>query len=408
MSDISSIAEAFLPRLVAQYGEGLVRRALARWSWQVTTTFTGAGFAEVALENIARAVHAFLGPDFAATTFISWGRACDNSPACQKLFLHRFGTSRCLFDDILSWAAGGIDGPTSSGRPVRAASPKELPLCTHAHCVSHDRQCPLQVCPPRFRMLVELAGPPCPPFSKWGVKLGCRDTRFRTHRVWMADLRRRRPPVVVFENVIGYKVRILARELGDIYHIEAVEIDPRLWGVKMGRPRVYVVLTLIGKAQWNRDTPGKLHQSLGVLTATPVMTVQSFFADPDPCALRELTPSEQKHLALYNNIAKGHRLAPGRADVVDLTQTPKRGRGSLKDGSLPCFTTHSGSLYSRGLARFLSPMQMMRAMGFPVQKINLHALGLSPSEIMAMAGNGMSVPCVTAVLLHVILFVSPA
>ena len=255
-------------------------------------------------------------------------------------------------------------------------------------------------------MLLELAGPPCPPFSRFGLKRGCRDARFSTHRVWMADLRRRRPAVVVFENVIGYKLSTLRHTLGDIYHIEAAVLDPRLWGVKMGRPRIYAILTLIGVATWTSSRSGrKLHQLLEALTATPVMDVRSFFDDPDARALRKFNQSEAKNLALYNK-SKG-RLGPGRADVVDLQQTPNRGRSSLKDGSLPCFTTNSGSLYSRGLNRFLSPKQMMRAMGFPVNKLNLELLGFSPSEIMAMAGNGMSVPCLTAVLLQVILFVSP-
>ena len=157
---------------------------------------------------------------------------------------------------------------------------------------------------------------------------------------------------------------ILMRNLTcERWQIQAAILDPRLFGVRLGRPRLYALITHRETAVWN--TSKKLHILVEGLAAFPVMDASCFFHDPDPAAHRPLTSGERKRKRQYSELPGTHRLH--KADVWDLSQSTKRPRGSLRDTSLPTFTTSSNCLMSRALGLRMSPTMLMRALGYPTQ-----------------------------------------
>ena len=394
-----------MSRLCTRIGAVTLKQKLKKTHWKVNSMFAGAGFPDVALRSIVSAARPLIGP---GKPDIRWGIACDNSGPSQKVCTHMFGHNRCMFGNIFDW----FETPELLMQKTLGATVTMKPS---AHCITHDRHCRLPSKVDRGAVVpVDIAGPPCPPWSKMGNQLGIDDVRFGVHQAWVADVRRRQPWLVIFENVIGYPIALLRENLGDLYELDAAIVDPRSFGIPMGRARIYVALRLKGRMKW----VGKpLAEALGDLAVRTVMNADAFFTAPGALKPpRALNKTEHKHLALIIGLPATDRLQ--RAPIIDLFQTPQRGRCSLKDGSLPTFTTKSGSLYHRRLKRVLTPLQMMLAMGFPADEkyskamgvdfVDLVALGLKDSDIVELAGNGMSCHVVAAVLLTVMMCVEPS
>ena len=116
----------------------------------------------------------------------------------------------------------------------------------------------------------------------------------------------------------------------------------------------------------------------------------------------------------YDDLPADHRLH--RCDLVDLSQQGVYKRGNLVGNGLPTFMCSSGSLYSRSRQQFLSATMMLEAMGVPCREahveegmgwLSIDAASLSHGEAVSLAGNGMSVQCVGAVLMIVAVGVVP-
>lgn len=382
--DAFGVAGRYVACMVQRYGADMVKAKLSALSWLLSTCFTGAGFAEVAAETLQAALRTLLGHGD-NERFVELGFACDNARACQRLCLQRHGQERCLFGDVLTLARTGR-GQAQQG-----------------HCLAHGRSCALHLAGGHGRVSIHVAGPPCPPWSRAGKRQGTADPRYETHEAWMSMVLAHKPDLIVFENLDTYDLTLLEGALSHTYDMRASIVDPRAFGIAMARPRVYVVGC--HKLTMRFDSSKSLTELLLPLTARVVMDAKAFFAGPVPARPRSLTPGEASRMTDIERFQQGHRLH--KADVLDLSQSCSRARGSLRDGALPTLTRQCGSMYSRSQHGFLSPLQCLLAMGLPVEDgcarqaaVPLVATtDLTDSQLRSLAGNGMSLHCVAAVLM---------
>ncbi|PZM81210.1 MAG: DNA methyltransferase [Candidatus Melainabacteria bacterium] len=93
--------------------------------------------------------------------------------------------------------------------------------------------------------------PPCQPYSVRGNQKGLEDPRARSLVNLFDHLRQHRPKLLMLENVAGFKDsdahRLVERTLGELaYQSHFLELSPTDFGLKMRRPRLYLVATTDG------------------------------------------------------------------------------------------------------------------------------------------------------------------
>ena len=395
-------AAIFVARLSRKLGQNVLHSKLATISWRVSTTFSGAMMPEIAVKALRKAIIEWSSGDIAP--YIEWGHIADSDPDCRQVASLFFGRARCQFSDVMEWMVDRNCDLTRNPPPEHA-------MHSRAFCHSHGRMCAV----PHVECVddvldIEIAGPPCPPWSKMGNRGGTSDPRFRFHQVWILMVRQRRPAIIIFENVDTYPVKLLFQSLEDLYEIRCCKVSPQNFGFAMHRLRVYAILTLRSKVRWTSSLP--LECLLNNLAASMAMTGADYFVDQDADSHRVLLPGERKHLAQYEALPAAHRLR--HAAVWDLHQSTKRAAGSVRGGALPTFKRTCRALYLRSRQEFLSPLQALRSMGFPTQATDCHAcdvpvvsvnaLGMSPARLCSLAGNAMHMPCVVAMLLIAALY----
>ena len=383
----------------------MLQGKLSNMSWRVSTTFSGALMPEIAVKSLRKAILHWSGGSI--VPIIVWGHCADIDPDSQRLARAVFGPDRCCFDDIMGWMVDR-DGDLTHHPPADHA------MHSRAKCVSHAPRhcrCPItEIIDDEF-VDIEIAGPPCPPWSKMGKHRGTSDERFRVHQVWILMVRRRRPRIIIFENVDTYPVALLFQSLGDLYEVRVCKVTPQNFGFAMNRLRVFAIMTLRSTMRWSVDMP--LERLLLDLAASVVMTGKDYFVDQDVDSYRVLLPAERRHLAQYEALCDSHRLR--HAEVWDLHQSTKRATGSVRGGALPTYKRTCGSLYLRSRREFLSPLQALRSMGFPTHEadctacdmpiVDFDALGIGHLARLGLAGNAMHMPCVLAMLLIAAVYV---
>ena len=153
---LQTLPRTLLATMQRTHGQHIVETAVSRMRHAYfTTSFSGCGFAEVAAEALASA---------AKSSRPMFGPAIEKDPACQAM-LRRLDGQRCVFRDILE-----VDATSQSTGT--------------AHCVVHNCMCPLVTksgCA-KGRLRIEIAGPPCPPWSMFGAHRGTEDVRFELHQ----------------------------------------------------------------------------------------------------------------------------------------------------------------------------------------------------------------------------------
>jgi hypothetical protein len=92
------------------------------------------------------------------------------------------------------------------------------------------------------------------------------------------------------------------------------------------------------------------------------------------------------HIASRGGASHPYRLA-------DVSQTVGRGRATV-DGTVPTLTT-SSRIFDYEAGRFWTPSELMAAHGFHV---GVNTGGLTWSDVTALAGNGMILPCVGSII----------
>jgi len=283
-----------LARLAKHVPAAQLRAAVSTLHWSFTTAFSGVGCAEFAAEFLSGAAKQFaLRHGCKVPPGTLFHRACDSRNSCRRALLQRNFPKQCVFGKVEEWL---VDVP--SELPPRLLDAPELNFKESAFCYRHGQQCPLRSAAiPQGAIPVEVAGPPCPPWSRFGKRHGVTDHRFFPHQIWLSFVLQMAPWVVVFENVDTYDLWVLAENCDHkLWHLQACLLDPRDFGISMGRLRLYAVLLYKPRVMWNTSTP--FHGLLSQLMASPVMGIADFFqyAHADPSASRALTSTEQRRL----------------------------------------------------------------------------------------------------------------
>jgi hypothetical protein len=251
---------------------------------------------------------------------------------------------------------------------------------------------------------MEIAGPPCISFSAMGLRDGEEGTSFEAHKAWYRLRGRQQEPVVLIENVEQYELEIVKKYMPSYYDIHQVTLDPRLFGVPVARPRSFYLCFHMKKVQLKEGT--NFEKIISNLLSFPVLQAKDLFWRDLP--KEELGPTLKKRLQLYKSNVTDRKDA-----VVDLSQDPLvRPRCTLRDGSLPTIIKNSINFYSISKERFITAKELLAAMGVPVvprvRKLSgwkFDEDAVSEVQLAIMAGNGMSVPVIGALLLAVIVSV---
>ncbi|CAE7219727.1 unnamed protein product [Symbiodinium sp. CCMP2592] len=362
----------------------------------VTSSFSGVGFAELGLQSLLASKNHDL----------KVKRQVEINRHCREVLLSR-NHSGCVFDDIQALVPDFEMG--TAAKPPRCRS-----SAVKAYCHQHARLCPVAPKKMLGQLHLEVAGPPCPPWSRFGCRRGESDIRHRAHDAWVSLCRQEEPDLILFENVVGYKLELLDKNFADKYRVLPEILDPRLFGAPMSRPRVYSLLVHKSldwkgtEASWLLDAVkaagGEVHSS----DSSSTYDNRIYAELPDDGSRRHMTSKEHARLEAYNGLKR-----LGEATVVDLTQSAKKPVASLVDGALPVLRTSCRGLYMRHAQQFLSCFQLLRAMGYPVHPSDAAQMSLGhcplpslPKEkLFTMIGNGMFPACVALAVLTAMLHI---
>lgn len=343
----------------------------------MSTAFSGIGAAESASLSLQSAAHKFV---VEKTGFkkplrnVRLGSSCEVSTTCQTVLAQTY--NHCNYPDIMDIQLGATCGN---------------------YCSTHGKFCKPQK-KTNTRINVNCAGPVCVAFSLMGRRRKEQDISFRTHEKYYQEYGKSNS-VLIVENVTEYSEEIVAARLGPSWRIQATRLDPRIFGMGVSRPRLYMICYDSDHVRWDADFT--LNEFVTALAAKPVLTARDYFWEKVP--KKRLTNAEEQNLMAYR------ALDSKRYNIVDVTQYAKNGRprGQLKDGSLMTLTTNCGKFFSEDHGRVMAPKELLTAQTLPTTdrqsetcgapKLNLQKI--NSTAIPKLAGNSMSAPCVGCVLL---------
>ena len=399
----------------------MLRSSLLMTGQSVSTSFSEVGTVEQAVKVINATASHHLGH----ATSLRFASACESDCAKQTLLRRCLGDDSessppCLFPDMLAASAIGgdlaklVQSKTSvdfnqAWKRVRAAGMTEREPClTHA-----GASCS------RPRTEIEVSGPPCQPWSKVGKCAGRSSHLMWLVLVWIAQLRAARPLLVVHENVHGFDIQVLTEMLSDLYDVVCLKVAPHHVGFACAhRPRLYCVLYLRGKVRLLRPIEDAYQHVCAVMAARGsaacphardgsaacphardgsaacphtreflyvVATDADLLAEEnrvrrqhglDPLQSKSndwsylLTAQQRRWLVIYAEMWRT-RLGTEPGDsigcVFNLSQNPsKRASMSNERGQLPVCTRACYRLWLASRRRWLLPIELAAAHGFPV------------------------------------------
>lgn len=141
---------------------------------------------------------------------------------CQLLLALRLTGSGChLIPDIFArfTELQQDDDPSrrlmQSGLTVeqQAVSLEALHLSDVAPCWLHGRWCPCE------RVDLEVTGTPCQDYSPMGLRRGINGVNYPIFRAWVLHCLKRRPKIIVHENVGAFPVGLLHDAFGERYRL---------------------------------------------------------------------------------------------------------------------------------------------------------------------------------------------
>ena len=151
----------------------------------------------------------------------------------------------CLFSDIGQFyhpelkqevIPALMEKPSTSLQVLTPLIMSNRASVTNGHCLVHSKTCCLKSCKRH------IAGTSCRPFSRRGAQLGVFDKDFLYTLSWVSLRRVLQEADVTMENVPSFPVKIIQNLLGDMYHLESVNLCSTSFGVPAARPRQFIRL----------------------------------------------------------------------------------------------------------------------------------------------------------------------
>ena len=139
----------------------------------------------------------------------------------------------------------------------------------------------------------ENLGPVCVSFSAMGKRLQEQDIAFATHEQYYKEYTKCND-LLILENVPEYKEKLVASHLGPSWAMDSTRLDPRIFGMGVSRPRVYIICWRKNVLKWTADF--RLEEFVRALAAKPVLTAGNYFWQKIPettlTAAEELQPND--------------------------------------------------------------------------------------------------------------------
>ena len=254
-------------------------------------------------------------------------------------------------------------------------------------CSRHKAYCERRRASPDM----DISGSPCQSWSTMGLRQGSTSLLTVLFLAWALWARAACPLLIIHENVKGFDTSMLELVLGDLYDITRLDVRPTHSGFHaVRRPRSYCLLFRRARVRMLRDV-SKLYRDAATMLGglSPEQHISELFIAEGVDLMKEenrlralkhlalppverastdwtylLTEKQRMYLATY--------MAAVPIDcklddcIFDLSQNPGRRRGRwTSDGTLPTVTTVS-RLWVPSLRRFLLPVELAYAHGFPV------------------------------------------
>ena len=451
-------------------GAEVLRTLLGGRELTVSGSFEGVKTAGIACDFIAKGCARWLADSARpAPTFRSlWSLECHKSCQQEILAWDKFQRcDSCCFSNILDFTpkkyrkAVGLDGGDERPANNLAACLCQCDVAERAWCVRHGR-----FCRPTTADL-HVAGTPCTDHSSFGKRRKHVGPKAKLFYLWCAMRRKLREKVWVHENVPSFGSYELNLRLGDLYIVERVLTNVSTQGSAVNRPRQYCVG--LNKAWLSRELGLRdgqiehlepsmraaldLHRtheslfearaeyqwhSLAVGTAREKARDLEWARRRPGVKRRYEEPSEKTRARKYEGdgrdtflgaltLAERERWEIYKArwphEIGDLGQNPRAGFGlHSRKGKLPTLISGMGIMFSPWHERWLLPIELWLAMGFPVTPTATAKTGVmcqfsrafpSPppgrrrSSQLKQIGNAMHMESVGSILLTMVLKLAP-
>ena len=353
---------------------------------KVSTHFSGIGTVELAVSMLAAAMAHVL--RFSWPIKFIFG--CEANAACRAALSWR-NSGACIFEDI--WdrfscevvrAAKGEAEPPATWKKLQKAE-----MFNGAQCSVHRSTCAPGA------VDADMSGSPCIPWSRANrgkLPKGRRHPMAKLLLTWCRWLRSALPKVAVHENVKGFDCSYLDELVGDLYHIFNVTMTPADFGYAfIRRPRWYSILVLRQKVErptcpialYDRIKSAMSYQVERSSVAWVVRATESEVLEYENAqrlgrglsALDSpsgdwrylLTAQQVERLCRYearDGRTPTERSALQEGWIADLGQRPEW--SCSRHDALPTLRRNSARLWIASQRRWLLPVEMAAAMGFPV------------------------------------------
>ena len=249
---------------------------------------------------------------------------------------------------------------------------------------------------------IMLGGFPCQTFSIIGQRAGMEDQRGKVILGLARILQSKKPRFVMLENVKGLLSHNGGKTIADVISLLKsidYDVDFRLmrsmnFGIPQKRERVFIV-GVRSDAGSIKDVFNRIEKQ------TALRPLTEFLIDRSPERIMNLQSAKgQTFLSYLNNKYNRDRFVLSELLCQDLLVLDTRQSDlRLYTGCVPTLRTGRHGLYYvlNGELRALSGMEALLLQGFPVELASMAGKAVSQTELLAQAGNAMTIPVVQAV-----------
>lgn len=310
------------------------------------------------------------------------------------------------------------------------------PMLPSMWCHRHFCHCP--VVPPAARIDFDMTGTPCTDYSSAGSRQGWNGPTFPVLVTWAQHMIRARVPCWIHENVVAQPLWLLQLLLGEHYIIMPLNLSPKSVGFGLlERKRVYTLGVHKQEATLTANPYEVMQFVQGKLSRVQPQPKDCLMADireiiqeaREVCELRGAQlPPGLEHATADNLDLSGLLTERERAAVIGFThaylerfgtdpaQDPNavwflgdnpsaRLTWSCASGAIPTFRTNNGNMWLPARRRWLTNLEALSSMGFPVYEATARFMGVplmtfeSPGDARRFLGNAMHMGCAGVALI---------